>query len=109
MNPRREEAEQLLAAAQRDRTAFRILLRDAESPVEIVLFHAQQAAEKLIKAVFSLNGVTYRRTHDLAELNDVARSARGSRRGAVRFDLRLAEAARKEGFRVVAARTLSRT
>jgi len=37
-----------------------------------VLFHAQQAAEKLIKAVFSLNGVTYRRTHDLAELNELA-------------------------------------
>lgn len=72
LNPRREEAEQLLAAAQRDRTGFRILLRDAESPVEIVLFHAQQAVEKLIKAVFSLNGVTYRRTHDLAELNELA-------------------------------------
>lgn len=26
----------------------------------------------MIKAVFALNGVTYRRTHDLAELNDLA-------------------------------------
>ena len=72
MKPQREEAEQLLAAAQRDRTGFRILRRDAESPAEIVLFHAQQAAEKLIKAVCSLNGVAYRRTHDLVELNDMA-------------------------------------
>jgi len=37
-----------------------------------VLFHAQQAAEKLIKAVLSLNAVAYRRTHDLVELGDLA-------------------------------------
>ena len=61
MNPQREEAEQLLAAAQRDRTGFHILRRDAESPVEIMLFHAQQAAEPLIKTVLSLNAVAYDR------------------------------------------------
>ena len=72
MNPPHEEAGQLLAAARRDRTGFRILRRDAESPVEIMLFLAQQAAEKLIKAVLSVNGVAYRRTHDLVELNELA-------------------------------------
>jgi HEPN domain-containing protein len=72
LNPQREEAGQLLTAGRRDRTAFRILLRDAESPAEIMLFHAQQAAEKFIKAVLALRGVTYRRTHDLVELNELA-------------------------------------
>ena len=63
MNPQRDESEQLPAASRRDRTGFRILRRDAESPVEIVLFHARQAAEQLIKAVLSLNAAAYRRTH----------------------------------------------
>jgi len=65
MNPQREEAEQLLAAAQRNRTGFRILRRDAESPVEILLFHARQGAKKLIKTVLSLNAVAYRRTRQV--------------------------------------------
>ncbi len=72
MNPLSEEAKQLLAAGQRDQMAFRILGRDPESPVEIVLFHAQQAIEKFIKATLVMNGVVFRRTHDLLELNDRA-------------------------------------
>jgi HEPN domain-containing protein len=72
MNPRLEEAEQLLAAGERDRTAFRILNRDSEAPNEIVLFHAQQAAEKFIKAALVTQGIVFRRTHDLLELWDVA-------------------------------------
>ena len=31
-------------------------------------FHAQQAAEKALKAVMCLHGLEYRRTHDLEEL-----------------------------------------
>lgn len=72
MNPQPEEAAQLLAAAERDRTAFRILSRDAEAPDEIVLFHAHQAAEKSIKAALAAQGVVYRRTDDLVELKRFA-------------------------------------
>jgi HEPN domain-containing protein len=72
MNPLDEEVKQLLAAGQRDQMAFRILGRDPESPVEIVLFHAQQAIKKFIKAALVMNGVVFRRTHDLLELNDRA-------------------------------------
>lgn len=72
MNLQCEEAEQLLTAGQRDRTAFRVLCRDTESPVEIILFHAQQAIEKFIKAALVRNGVIFRRTHDLLELNERA-------------------------------------
>ena len=73
MTPQREEAEQLLAAAERDAVAFRILSADPEAPTEIVLFHAQQAAEKFIKAVFATQGMVYRRTHDLLVLWETAR------------------------------------
>jgi HEPN domain-containing protein len=72
MTPQLEEAAQLLNAAERDRTAFRILSRDAEAPNEIVLFHAQQAAEKSIKAALAAQGIVYRRTHDLVELRSLA-------------------------------------
>lgn len=72
MNPQNEEAEQLLASGQRDLTALLILRRDTESPLEIVLFHAQQAAEKFIKSVLALRGVSFRRTHDLVELHELA-------------------------------------
>lgn len=75
MKPLSEEARQLLAAGQRDRTAFRVLRRDAESPVEIILFHAQQALEKFMKTALIMEGVVFRRTHDLLELNDRALQA----------------------------------
>lgn len=72
MKPQPEEAAQLMAAGQRDRLAFRILNRDPEAPDEIVLFHAQQAAEKFIKSVLTMRGVVFRRTHDLVELASLA-------------------------------------
>jgi HEPN domain-containing protein len=72
MKPQPEEAAQLLAAGERDRVAFQILNRDSESPNEILLFHAQQAAEKFIKAVLAARGLVYRRTHDLVELASLA-------------------------------------
>jgi HEPN domain-containing protein len=65
-----EEARELFTAGRRDRIAFRVLRRDAESPLEIILFHAQQALEKFIKAALVLEGIVFRRTHDLVELND---------------------------------------
>ncbi|MTW22436.1 HEPN domain-containing protein [Allochromatium palmeri] len=65
MTLRLDEAAQLLAAGDRDRLAFRILNRDPNAPEEILLFHAQQAAEKFIKAVLAVHGIVYRRTHDL--------------------------------------------
>lgn len=65
-----EQALELLAAADRDRVAFRILHRDREAPVEVLLFHAQQALEKGLKAVLVAQGVVFARTHDLLNLAD---------------------------------------
>lgn len=70
-----EFAEQLLAAAQRDLTVWRKLVHDAEVHDAMLGFHAQQAVEKLLKAVLARAGVVFRRTHDLAELLDVLHDA----------------------------------
>jgi HEPN domain-containing protein len=72
MNRRTEEAAELLAAAERDWKAFLILERAPDAPVEILLFHAQQAAEKCIKAVLASQGIFYRRTHDLVQLIEIS-------------------------------------
>lgn len=64
----------MVAAGERGGIAFRILARDPEAPDETVLFHAQQAAEKFIKAALAARGVVYRRTHDLPELLEVSRA-----------------------------------
>lgn len=68
MTPRREEAERFLRLAKRDQTAFVALLNSSAVDLAVACFHAQQAAEKALKAVISLHGLEYRRTHDLEEL-----------------------------------------
>ena len=72
MTPQLEEAEALLKAAMRDYTAMTILSQSPIAPIEITLFHAQQAAEKLIKDTLAARGINYHRTHDLVELNAIA-------------------------------------
>lgn len=68
MTPQREEAVRLLRLARRDQSAFIALLDAPGVAVAVALFHAQQAAEKTLKAVMCLRGLEYRRTHDLEEL-----------------------------------------
>ena len=68
MTPRREEAARLLRLARRDESALVALLDAPQVALPVALFHAQQAAEKTLKAVMCLQGVEHRRTHDLEEL-----------------------------------------
>lgn len=68
MTPQREEAERMLRLARRDHAAFGVLLDAPGVGLSVALFHAQQAAEKALKAVMCLHDVEYRRTHDLEEL-----------------------------------------
>jgi HEPN domain-containing protein len=51
------------------------LLADAAAPDAMLGFHAQQAAEKLLKAALFLAGVAPPRTHNLAALTDLATSS----------------------------------
>ena len=60
-----------LTLARRDMKAFQRLSADPDIEDATVGFHAQQAAEKVLKAVLSAKSIAFRRTHDLAELMDL--------------------------------------
>lgn len=68
MTPQREEALRLLRLARRDRDTFDLLLPLPKASLAALGFHAQQAAEKALKAVGILLGLEVQRTHDLAAL-----------------------------------------
>lgn len=68
MTPQREEALRLLRLARRDRETFDLLLPLHKASLAVLGFHAQQAAEKALKAVAVLRGLEVPRTHDLAAL-----------------------------------------
>ena len=65
--------EVLFCKAAQDEFTIHKLIPDPASPDEVIGFHAQQAVEKLLKAVLSSASVRYRRTHDLVELIDLLR------------------------------------
>lgn len=68
MNSHSAQARALFDAALRDRLTLRLLRESGQAPEEMMGFHAQQACEKLIKAVLVMHGVVFERTHDLAAL-----------------------------------------
>ncbi len=63
-----DEARSLLAAADKDCRALAGMADQEAFADEVFGFHAQQAAEKALKAWLSLIGVEYPRTHDLSLL-----------------------------------------
>ncbi|MEZ5231387.1 MAG: HEPN domain-containing protein [Acidimicrobiales bacterium] len=66
--PERADADAWLRFAQQDLAAARVLLTEAELPARLSCFHAQQAAEKAMKAHLVRLGIAFRRTHDLVVL-----------------------------------------
>jgi HEPN domain-containing protein len=66
--PELEEAQLLLRKAQEDADAVRKLAVDDGIADAIVGFHAQQAAEKALKAVLAASGDDFPWTHDLRYL-----------------------------------------
>ena len=67
-----DEARRLLAKAGEDEYVLDRLLEDAAAPEAMVGFHAQQAAEKLLKAALFLAGAVPPRTHNLTQLLELA-------------------------------------
>ena len=61
-------ARVLLARAVDDETLVRKVRSDADVADAIVGFHAQQAAEKLIKSVLAARGVVFMKSHALSYL-----------------------------------------
>lgn len=70
-----EQAERLRRKAAADEEAMSILMGVSSPPDEVIGFHAQQAVEKLLKALLSHRRVAFRRTHDLTELIDLLAAA----------------------------------
>ena len=68
-------AKLLLQKAEQDRYAMNCLLDDPAAPDEVVGFHAQQAVEKLTKAVLAHRSVEYQWTHQLERLVTLLRNA----------------------------------
>jgi HEPN domain-containing protein len=71
-------ARVLLARAVDDETLVRKVCSDTDVADAIIGFHAQQATEKLIKAVLAARGITFVKSHALSYLiglveeNDIA-------------------------------------
>jgi HEPN domain-containing protein len=64
-------ARVLLARAVDDETLVRKVSTDSDIADAIVGFHAQQAAEKLIKAALAARGIEFAKTHALSYLIDL--------------------------------------
>ncbi len=69
----RDNPEVLLHKAKGDEFTVEKLIPDPAAPDEVIGFHAQQAVEKLLKAVLAHFAVPYPRIHDLTELMDLLR------------------------------------
>jgi HEPN domain-containing protein len=65
---RREHYLLLLRKAAQDEYLLDLMLREPDSPTEAFGFHAQQAVEKLLKALLVGLGVTYPHIHKISDL-----------------------------------------
>jgi HEPN domain-containing protein len=61
-----------LAKAREDWLAAEVILGASMPSYDAVGFHAQQAAEKAVKALLTRHQVKFRKTHDLTELLELA-------------------------------------
>ena len=65
---RREQALLLLRKAAQDEALLDEVLTSDQVSDEIIGFHCQQAAEKILKALLSDFGVRFRKTHEIGAL-----------------------------------------
>lgn len=70
-----ERAALLMAKARDDEIVIEEIISNEKVRDEIIGFHAQQAAEKLLKALLMAKNIPYRRTHDLRELIDLIKDS----------------------------------
>jgi HEPN domain-containing protein len=68
---KRDFVRQWLKKAEEDINAAKTLLPHEMSFLFTVGFHAQQSAEKYLKAYLTWHQVEFRKTHDLGELLDI--------------------------------------
>ena len=71
MKRAREQANLYLSKVRDELVVFERLVLEESIAGWIISFHAQQIVEKSLKALLSLHGVHFRKTHDLRELIDL--------------------------------------
>jgi len=72
MKAPRDHAQALLGKAANDLVAAQATLATGKA-LDTVCFHAQQAAEKSLKAVLALHDIEYPWRHDMSELLELAK------------------------------------
>lgn len=72
---RPDRATTLIRKASQDELVLERLLADSDVDDDTLGFHAQQAAEKLLKALLCVRGVDYPRTHSLGVLVELLGTA----------------------------------
>ena len=83
----REEASLWLGRAERDLAAARLAMHAPDALPDIAAYHLQQAAEKRLKAMLTMDAIPFRRTHDLGLLGEQVSGARPALHGVI-FPLR---------------------
>jgi HEPN domain-containing protein len=68
----REAVRQWREKAQNDWQTVEILTASKQCPADVVCFHCQQFAEKLLKGVLTLHSIEAPKTHDLRRLIHLA-------------------------------------
>lgn len=76
--PERSDAAALRRLAHDDLVLVRMALDDHEISDRIAGFHAEQAVEKLMKAVLDARGIEYPFTHDLRRLRELLERSGGA-------------------------------
>ena len=71
MNLSPEHARLMMEKAMEDQVALERLAEIPSVADAVIGFHAQQAVEKMLKAVLSLGAISYGRTHDLEHLMEL--------------------------------------
>lgn len=69
----RKLAEKFLHKADQDMTVLEKWRQDSDIADEILGFHAQQAAEKMLKALLAYQGIEFPLTHRLTDLIDLSK------------------------------------
>jgi HEPN domain-containing protein len=69
----RELAELFFRKARQDEFVLDKLISDPTSPDEVIGFHAQQAVEKMLKAVLALHAVRLGKIHEIGQLRALLR------------------------------------
>ena len=71
-----EQAQIFLRKAKQDEELLDFIFTSLKVSDEIFGFHSQQAAEKLLKALLSHLGISFKRTHNLLTLMDLLKDAK---------------------------------